>query len=842
MNKKRRRGIFFILVCLLFATEVFPQNFSRDYIRRVQEADDIFYFEENFLEAANAYSALLSENPGNPNLSYKLGVCYLNIEGKKQEALVLLKTAITRVVKNDNEYLEYGDLSPSETRFYLANAYHVNDSLNQAIVQYNEARKKLGSSSAFRLDYINNEIKACQNAIAQLAKPAEVNFDFFAPVLKEYNNSGNPVVSLNDSTFIFTVGSGKSVRIMWSVKKSDWQKPVDITDQLGKFSNLIPNSISKDGKLLILARTTETEGDLYYSELIGKKWSKAKSLGSRINSPYWEEFGFIQPDGKKIFFTSNRPGGMGELDIWVSEIDSKGNWSDPKNLGRPVNSPYNESTPFFDVGSNKLWFSSIGHEGIGNYDLYYSTLNNNRWTKPIAMPYPINTTGADLNLIPYKSSTNFINARFTPRDHSKNVYLLSMKLDTTGNWLAASGKIFLTDGAVAETDQMVVEIIKGDSARVGEKLIPDKEGVFTTTLSNNDTQIKVSYEGYTSDTIDIPAGRPAGTISLNTNLIPESVTNGEFLTLRSILFDFDSYKLEDEGIHEIEKIRALLVENPSLRIQITGYTDSKGTKEYNLRLAARRVSAVVEQFRKKGIESSRFEIKAAGATDFVADNVKPDGSDNPEGRRYNRRVTMGVINPGAGLVLRQPTFTPAHLRSSHAERYSIVLLRSQVKYYPDYFRNMKIGELNFVRPVATDSLYYYLLGDFSDYDEALKALEFSRESGFADSFIINQFDLSAVQRSNKPWSKQTTSASQVPIYTVQLLASKLSTASILKRVPEIKVIECKDHIYRYIYGEYSGFSQARQALANLIKDGYKDAFIREIRSLDAVTGKYSEKD
>ncbi len=145
----------------------------------------------------------MSENPGNPNLSYKLGVCYLNIEGKKKEALLLLKTAITRVVKNDSEYLEYGDLSLFETRFYLANAYHVNDSLNQAIVQYNEARKKLGSSSAFRLDYINNEIKACQNAIAQLAKPAEVNFDFFALVLKEYNNSGNPVVSLNDSTFIF---------------------------------------------------------------------------------------------------------------------------------------------------------------------------------------------------------------------------------------------------------------------------------------------------------------------------------------------------------------------------------------------------------------------------------------------------------------------------------------------------------------------------------------------------------------------------------------------------------------------------------------------------------------
>ncbi len=268
-----------------------------------------------------------------PTFVPKLGICYLNLDGKRADALKLLLKASLNVVNNEKEYSEYGEKAPFDTYLYLAVAYHQNDSLQKAISQYNYARKKLGETKIFQDDYFDNQIRDCRYAMEIKKKPLTLITDLFAPWLIDYPGACNPVLSKNDSVFIFTQKQNGKTRILCSYKSGVWKRPVDITKQLGGFDRFYSNSITGDGKLLIIFMDDGGDGNLYYSQRKDSVWSKIKSVGKPINTIYWESHGFITPDGNTMYFASNRPGGEGGFDIWYSEKTSNGKWGEPVNCG-----------------------------------------------------------------------------------------------------------------------------------------------------------------------------------------------------------------------------------------------------------------------------------------------------------------------------------------------------------------------------------------------------------------------------------------------------------------------------------------------------------------------------
>ena len=140
-------------------------------------------------------------------------------------------------------------------------------------------------------------------------------------------------------------------------------------------------------------------------------------------------------------------------------------------------------------------------------------------------------------------------------------------------------------------------------------------------------------------------------------------------------------------------------------------------------------------------DPTKFVKKAFGESNFAAVNRNPDGTDNPEGRKYNRRVTFGIVNPKTGVVLRQEAYTPEHLRQPSSMKYSIVLKQTKEKLYPGYFSNLIKDEMLFVRTVETDSLNLYALGVFYNRPDAVTYLGYLRETGLEDAYIINQYDL-----------------------------------------------------------------------------------------------------
>ena len=352
------RKIAIVSLLLLSIFPLYSQLTRNEFVSSVQDADKVFYFNEDYEKAASMYLDLHDLYPNNYNLSAKLGICYLNIPGKNSEALENLIFASANIVHNDNEYVEYGEKAPLDTYLYLAIAYHQNDSLKKAIKLYTAAKERLEKTKLFRDEYIEKQIQDCRYALEMEKNPQKVKNILFTNWLSDYPGSCNPVLSKNDSVFIFTQKKDGKTHIFCSYKTDNWKHPSEITRQLGGGDELYSNSITGDGKLLIFYKLDGVDGNLYYSQRKDSTWSRIKSLN--INTIYWESHGFVTPDSKTLYFASNRPGGEGELDIWVSERADNGSWKKPVNLGKVINTPYNENTPFLEPASNTLYFSSIG--------------------------------------------------------------------------------------------------------------------------------------------------------------------------------------------------------------------------------------------------------------------------------------------------------------------------------------------------------------------------------------------------------------------------------------------------------------------------------------------------
>jgi outer membrane protein OmpA-like peptidoglycan-associated protein/tetratricopeptide (TPR) repeat protein len=819
----------FIILCFL-PNALLPQAMTNKvYIKGVQDADMFFYFSEDFEKAASIYEALLKDYPDNSNLSAKLGICYLNIDGKKADALKLLRKASGNVVKSDIEYVEYGLKAPLDTWYYLAHAYLINDSLEKAIILYTDVKRKIGSTEVFKLDYLDNQIKACKYAVEMENNPVDVTAELLMPWLKDYPGATNPVLSQNDSVFVFTRKESGKNHIYCSLRNNGWPKPFDITAQLDGFDNMCSNSITARGDLLIIYMDDGADGNLFSSSRKGTVWSKVKKLNKNINTKYWEASGFITPNGKQLYFSSNRTEGIGELDIWVSQSDGNGNWGPATNLGNVINTPYNENSPFFNPATGTLIFSSFGHSGMGGYDIFSSNLKIGKWTKPIGLPYPVNTTSDNIMFLEDHEGKGYITSMVEDHSGIRNIYRI-VQYGPSAIKILVKGSVILQDGNNIAPRLADVQVTHADSTS-WKKLELNDSGMYRFVTRPGNYIVQVKYAGYKTDTasLSIPKSFTGNYLSISTLMIPDRVSSGDFLAIRSILFDFNSANLNEQATIELEKLNLILKNYPDFQIEVSGYTDIIGTKAYNMQLADTRAQSVVSFLTGSGISESRFKKRAFGASDFVAINTNPDGSDNPEGRQYNRRVSIGIINPQTGVTIRQESFTPPGLRLTKSMRYNIVLLKSSEKFSPDYFKDFRMNELFFVRPIFIDSEYLYVLGTFTNRSDAESYLKFAKEKGFNNAYVVNQFDMQNPPRQIKEAPENNAIVREGKIYVIQLKAtSNPLDMNIFKGIENVKEVKGNDGYYRYFFGEFKGFTRASAALESLLsKSDYKDAFIKE---------------
>ena len=808
------------------------ETVNKGYLKSVQEADMYYFYDKNYEKAATLYEPLIKAYPENYNLAAKLGICYLNIDGRKVDALKLLKKASGGVVANTKEYKQTGEKAPFDTDLYLAVAYHQNDSLVKALAMYNDVKKRLAGTESFQEDYIDLQIRDCRYALEMKKKPLRIISDLFAPWLSEYPGAINPDLSKNDSVFVFTVKNEDKTQIYSSFKNKNkpWRRPVNITKQLGGYDRLYTNSITGDGRLLILFMDDGGDGNLYFSQRRDSTWSKIKSVGKFVNSVYWESHGFITPDSKTMYFASNRPGGEGELDIWTSKRAADGTWERPVNCGNVINTPYDENTPFFDPVNNALLFSSVGHMSMGGYDVFRSTNRNGTWTQPVGMPFAFNNVLENTSFILNNNAPGFVASRFDDKTNSKNIYAI-VAVDPSDEITQASGTIKLEDGLAVDPKLAQIRVNNLKSGTVIQNIPVAVDGSFKFDIKPGDYQIFVSHGGYTTDTINLnlPLYSTGNYLPINPSLIPEKVSSGDFLSIKNILFELESYALNDEAEQNLELLKNVLTNFPELTVEIAGYADATGSTEYNRVLSDKRAQSVIDYFISSGFKSSRFVKKAFGESNFAAVNTNLDGTDNPEGRKYNRRVTFGIVDAQTGVVIRQETFTPEHLRQPYAMKFSIVLLKTAENIKPGYFNTLVKDEMLFVRPLKKDNLTLYVLGVFYNRPDAVKYLGYARDKGLKEAYIVNQYDLDTESEAlTMPVSGEKPS-NTTRVYTIQLKATRnpLDISKVFPGYEGVREIKAEDGFYKYVYGEFTSITNAKAVLLPVLKD-FDDAFVREI--------------
>ncbi len=390
------RQAFKLLVIILLLNSTIATGQSR------REARDMFYEAESWLlfeeyeDALPLFINLLDLYPENYNYKYRIGICYLNIPGVKDKALPYLEDAVKYINPNYKKGRFSETEAPYDALFYLGTAYRISNQLDEAIETYLSFYQGM-DLKVYDSTVVKQHIKACQNAKSLMLTPLYIKLENQGEYINNNRSDVSPVVSADEKTMVYTRELPFYEGIFYSSKSgASWSPAVQIQPEL-LIDDGYTSSLSQDGTELYIYRDDGYDGNIYVSNLSNGRWSPAVKLNENINTKYWESHACVSSDGTKLYFTSNRKGTYGGLDIYVSEKDSLGDWGPAFNLGPIINTPFNEETPFLDSTGKVLFFSSRGHFNMGGHDIFYSTkLDNNKWSTPVNMGYPLNTTDDDL--------------------------------------------------------------------------------------------------------------------------------------------------------------------------------------------------------------------------------------------------------------------------------------------------------------------------------------------------------------------------------------------------------------------------------------------------------------
>lgn len=431
-------------------------------------------------------------------------------------------------------------------------------------------------------------------------------------------------------------------------------------------------AISADGSELYLFKSQDDtgKGDIFLStKNPDGSWSEPEPLNGNINSTFSENSVSISPDGNTLYFSSDRPitTNKQDLDIYYSKKDRNGEWGTAKNLGSVINTPYDEDGPFIDYDGKTLYFSSKGHKGMGGYDIYKTTYDEttDTWSEPINLGYPMNSPDNDVYFVStrdgergYYASAKSDGLGYMDIYHIRLADLEAPPEEVEAKKVEAEDEQPIIEPPIIQKPQPVILVLKTVDKQSQQALEADitvahpqggaipmrriGNGIYQGSFANesamayNITIQKAGYM-YKNMSIKIPA------MSIEENKIARQISLDKIQTgysqvIRNIYFDFGTAQLKKASNPELDKLLKVLEENPRYIIEISGHTDNVGGKDFNKWLSERRAQAVVNYMIKHGQSEGRFLIEGYGEEKPLASN-----DDEEMGRELNRRVEFRVM-------------------------------------------------------------------------------------------------------------------------------------------------------------------------------------------------------
>jgi len=490
----RRVLLSSILIILSFQTLVFAQ---RDSVRTLfLDAESWFLFEE-YAEALPLYQALHEKDPGNDNLNYKIGICLLHDPYQKDKAIQYLLDASENINPDYKGNHVKERTAPPDALYHLGNAYLVNELLNHAIDSYEEFLDVM-DPDVYDVELVKAQIQSCKNAQRLKTMPVDIDLTLQDDIVNTRYSDIRPVISGDGTKMAFVTELPFYDGAFYSEKTADgWSYPQIITQSLGFDEDIYPVSLSYDGSEMILYYDDDYIGSLYYSRNEDGLWTPAVKMGENISTKYWESHASFSKDGQSLYFTSNRKGTHGGLDIYVSGRNPDGSWGPAVNLGPTVNSPYNEESPYISEDGNTLYFSSYGHFNMGGYDIFYSKRGpDGSWSEPVNIGYPINTTDNDLYFQPFQNGDAAYYSLYSPRGVGRHdIYFMDIYSVNNPRYYSVTGSLRTADGTLDST-QIAIYVVDTEKGDTLVHTPPGQDGSFGFELKQGIYELHISGTGY----------------------------------------------------------------------------------------------------------------------------------------------------------------------------------------------------------------------------------------------------------------------------------------------------------------------------------------------------------
>ncbi len=533
------------------------------------------------------------------NLSYSINLAGL---GKFEEALITV-----------DEFKSIPNLRESSQRAaaYRANTY-------QFAIDY--ARKMNGSGYHFEPQNMGDSINTA---------------------VSEYF----PTISLDGQHLVFT----RRVRsINEDFYQSDrtangWTNARPLAGNINSNQNEGALNISQDGQWLIFTGCNFENGfgscDLFRSFLTPEGWSAPENMGPNFNTEFWESAPSLSPDKRDLYFTSNRPGGYGGNDLYVCHRSDNGRWSAPENMGASINTAGDESAPFIHADNSSLYFTSNGLPGYGGDDLFVVRKTaTGEWGLPVNLGYPINTIENEGSLVvSADGKTAYYASDRADSRGQLDLYSFALREDVRpAKTIWVKGKVY--DKKTGKGLPSSVELGDLASKLIVSKLQTDETGNYLTTLPmGKDYAFNVNRKGYLFFSENFMLAHSAVDSIYQMDIPLQPLEANASVILKNIFFDVNRFDIKPSSQIELEDVVKLLKENPTVSIQINGYTDNVGKPADNLLLSQNRAKSVVNYLKSRSVDPRRLFFKGYGDTEPISQNT------TEEGRAKNRRTELKVL-------------------------------------------------------------------------------------------------------------------------------------------------------------------------------------------------------
>ncbi len=616
------------------------------------------------------YEQYLKQVHNDPAITFKLAECYRNYRD---------------YIKAEEWYLKAFEHSKNEnliSLYYLALMQKMNEKYKEASENFAKFKKRSSGRSELKpyVKRLKFDLAGCDTANKMIANPTKVVILHMDTSINKIHIEASPL-SLNDSLLMFASLRTNKKEYMrsddtvnFAVRKFYLAEKHNETwsykgEYLGPFNqagvNTSNGAFSPDGKRFYFTRCKKNwEGKMicaiYLSENDNGTWSEPQPLNELVNNPkYTSTQPTIAVESLKknevIYFVSDRPKGKGGMDIWYTIYDAKKKtFRAPKNAGTKVNTAQNEITPYYDLDKHTLFFSSEGWTGLGGYDIFQVRGELNKFTSPVNVGYPVNSSTDDLY---YAEGKNKEEGYFV----SNRKGSVSVKNPTCCDDLYSFKKLnyvrIKLQGFITEQEDSVktipsrhatIHIYVKDTLEPNpvyiKSVTTDENGKYNIDLEVGENyKIQVKKDGFYAADAELSTKSYITSQSVTTDLVLKP-TPKEPIVLKNIYYTFGKADLQASATAAIDStILKVLKENDDIKVEISSHTDSKGSDQLNMNLSQKRAESVVNYLINKGISKERLVAKGYGETNPLYPNKNPDGSDNVEGMEKNRRTEFKII-------------------------------------------------------------------------------------------------------------------------------------------------------------------------------------------------------